>query len=235
MLLREIWFSLNSCFSAATHFTEGSLKSDSRAAILPVHCFRNLPVAQFDPDLLSREYFARIHRAALMLCGDPWDADDLAQETFLVVSRQKSTFRGESQVYTWLYGILLNLERQRRRLSQRRQTRLRVFREKQSDQETAAPEASAALESKEWKRSLWSLVAELPDGQRQALVLRFSEQLRYEEIAEVLECPLGTVKSRIFHGLASLRTKLQESGDDLLVPKFPGEGIPPTENRSNVS
>ena len=52
---------------------------------------------------------------------------------------------------------------------------------------------------------LWSKVAQLPDGQRQTLVLRFSEGLRYEEIADVLGCPLGTVKSRIHNGLLRLR------------------------------
>jgi RNA polymerase sigma-70 factor (ECF subfamily) len=196
---------------------------------------REKPLDPLNPDLLSKEYFARIQRAALVLCGDPWNADDLAQETFLVVAKQKNLFRGESQVYTWLYGILLNLERQRRRKRDRRQNRLRIFRENQTDTESIAPESSAALEAKEWKRSLWSQVAQLPDGQRQALVLRFSEQLRYEEIAEVLGCPLGTVKSRIFHGLASLRAKLETCGDQFSVPQFPTEDYSSTEKRPHVS
>jgi RNA polymerase sigma-70 factor, ECF subfamily len=198
------------------------------------------PLAQLDPDQLSREYFARIHRAALVLCGDPWNADDLAQETFLVVAKQKNCFRGESQIYTWLYGILLNLERERRRKRDRRQNRLRIFRESQAEAQSTAPESSAAIESKEWKHSLWAQVADLPDGQRQALVLRFSEQLRYEDIAEVLGCPLGTVKSRIFHGLASLRAKLELCGDQFTVPRFPTEDLfptedsPPAENRTHA-
>lgn len=192
-------------------------------------------LASFDPELLSREYFARIHRAALVLCGDPWNADDLAQETFLVVARQKNKFRGDSQIYTWLYGILLNLERQRRRQRDRRQNRLKVFRENRTETENAAPEASAALETQEWKTSLWAQVAELPDGQRQTLVLRFSEQLRYEEIAEILGCPLGTVKSRIYHGLAALRAKLEASDTDLSVPPFPAEEPPSPESRTNAS
>jgi RNA polymerase sigma-70 factor (ECF subfamily) len=65
-------------------------------------------------------------------------------------------------------------------------------------------------------------VAQLPDGQRQTLVLRFGEGLAYHEIAEVLECPLGTVKSRIFHGLAALRRILEEEGEDIRrLPEFP--------------
>ena len=72
-------------------------------------------MAKIDIQETTKEYFARIHRAALVLSGNPWDADDLAQETFLVLSAQADRFRGASGVYTWLYGILLNLDRRERR------------------------------------------------------------------------------------------------------------------------
>jgi RNA polymerase sigma-70 factor (ECF subfamily) len=153
----------------------------------------------------AEEHFERIHRAALVLTGNPWDADDLAQETFLVMAREAHRFAGRSQVYTWLYGIMLNLERRRRRRAGMSRAKLRVLWDQTVYRSEDAPAAEAAIEVVEWKRSLWSLVATLPDGQRQALVLRFSEQLSYEEVAQALECPLGTVKSRIFHGLAALR------------------------------
>lgn len=166
-----------------------------------------------DVQQVTEEYFPRIHRAALVLCGNPWDADDLAQETFLVFSRQSTSFQGKSSVYTYLYGILLNLERRQRRQSGMKRRKLRVLWDDQPEERTA-PAAETPLEVREWKNSLWSLVARLPDGQRQALALRFASHLRYEEIAEALECPLGTVKSRIFHGLASLRTLLAETGVD---------------------
>ena len=84
-----------------------------------------MPMA-IDVQDTARQHFDRIHRAALVLSGNPWDADDLAQETFLVLSRQGSTFEGRSSLYTWLYGILLNLERRERRRvggSARRRTR----------------------------------------------------------------------------------------------------------------
>src|SRR5207247_1221952 len=69
------------------------------------------------PDVHSASelYFARIHRAALVLTGNPWDADDLAQETFLILARRGHEFQGRSSLYTLLYGILLNLERRERR------------------------------------------------------------------------------------------------------------------------
>jgi RNA polymerase sigma-70 factor (ECF subfamily) len=183
-------------------------------------------VALLDIDETARQHFARIHRAALVLCGNPWDADDLAQETFLVLSRQGTRFEGRSSLYTWLYGILLNLDRRERRRYGMRRKKLRVLFDNQSPDDSQSPGADAAAEVSEWKRSLWARVARLPDGQRQALVLRFSEGLRYEEIAEVLECPLGTVKSRIFHGLAGLRRILDQEGEEARqLPAFPGEDL----------
>jgi RNA polymerase sigma-70 factor, ECF subfamily len=161
-----------------------------------------------------REHFARIHRAALILTGNPWDADDLAQETFLVFARTLDRFRARSSVYTWLYGILLNLERRERRRVDMHRRKLQHLRVEIPEANSAAPAADAPLEAAEWRRSLWALVARLPDGQRLALVLRFSEGLRYEDIAAVLECPVGTVKSRVFHGLVALRKMLPHVPED---------------------
>lgn len=172
----------------------------------------------------SDQYFARIHRAALVLTGNPWDADDLAQETFLVLARHGSSFAGRSSLYTWLYGILLNLERRERRRSGLRRQKLQVIWDGEPCGERASPGADAAVEVAEWKASLWSFVARLPEGQRHALVLRFSEHLAYQEIADVLACPLGTVKSRIFHGLESLRELLEAEGAETrVIPKHLGE------------
>lgn len=184
-------------------------------------------MAKFDLQQAIDQHFARIHRAALVLTGNPWDADDLAQETFLVMSRTADKFQGRSSLYTWLYGILLNLDRrERRRLGVARRKLKVVWDNNEHQGEQTIPAAETAIEVREWKRSLWGWVAKLPDGQRQALVLRFSEGLRYEEIAGVLECPLGTVKSRIFHGLGGLRRMLEEEGEDLRnLPKHPYEDV----------
>jgi RNA polymerase sigma-70 factor (ECF subfamily) len=171
-------------------------------------------------------YFDRIHRAALVLTGNPWDADDLAQETFVVLTRQSERFEGRSSVYTWLYGIMLNLERRERRRQGTHRSKLRVLWADDPLREQTVPAAETPIEVAQWKRSLWGFVAQLPDGQRQALVLRFSEHLSYEEIAEVLDCPLGTVKSRIFNGLAGLRILLDNSESDLrLAPEHPYEDV----------
>lgn len=173
-------------------------------------------MAQLNVELVTQQYFARIHRAALVLTGNPWDADDLAQETFLVLARQADQFQARSSLYTWLYGILLNLDRRERRRHDIRRRKLKVLWDDGPSEDRSSPAAETAIEVAEWKRSLWTWVAKLPDGQRQALVLRFSEGLQYDDIANVLECPLGTVKSRIFNGLAALRRMLDENmtGDE---------------------
>jgi RNA polymerase sigma-70 factor (ECF subfamily) len=184
------------------------------------------PPSQPDVDEAIRQYFPRIHRAALVLCGNPWDADDLAQETFLVMARQSDRFEGRSSLYTWLYGILLNLDRRERRRFGMRRRKLQVLWDNEPLQPRTTPGADTAAEVSEWKNSLWGRVAQLPDGQRQALVLRFSEQLHYDEIAEALGCPLGTVKSRIFHGLLALRRVMEEAGEEARhLPEHPYEDI----------
>ena len=174
-------------------------------------------------DEISQEYFPRIHRAALVLSGNPWDADDLAQETFLIVANQPDKFRGRSSVYTWLYGILLNLDRRERRRRGIGNRKLRVLWDNDKSQEQASPPAEASIEVAEWKQSLWAHVDRLPDAQRETLVLRFSEELQYDEIAEVLGCPLGTVKSRIHHGLTNLKRLIAEHENLKNLPDYPAE------------
>ena len=176
-----------------------------------------------DVQELSRQYLPRIHRAALVLSGNPWDADDLAQETFLVFARTAHRFEGRSNLYTWLYGILLNLDRRRRRRDGVRRRRLRVLWAHEPVEERSSPAADLPLEVAEWKRSLWAEVARLPDGQREVLVLRYSEHLSYADIACVLDCPLGTVKSRIFNGLASLKNQIAGLGNE--AHSIPGQNL----------
>ena len=183
-------------------------------------------MTSIDVEQAIRDHFPRLHRAALVLTGNPWDADDLAQETFLVLSRQADRFEGKSSLYTWLYGILLNLERRRRRRWGIYRRKLRVLGEDSRSHAATAPPAEAPVEVAEWKHSLWNFVAQLPDGQRHTLVLRFSEGMKYDEIAETLDCPLGTVKSRIYHGLAALRRLMKEEDESVRdLPRFPREDL----------
>lgn len=183
-------------------------------------------VSPTDVAQASQQYFERIHRAALILTGNPWDADDLAQETFLVLARQPESFAGRSSLYTWLYGVLLNLVRRERRRHGVRRRKLRVLWDDQPAEPRSVPGADTSLEVAEWKDGLWGQVAKLPDIQRQVLVLRFAQRLSYEEIAQVLGCPIGTVKSRMFNGLAGLRELMDTRQQDwITIPARTAEDL----------
>lgn len=173
-----------------------------------------MPTPSPPVEQLWAEHGERVRRAALMLTGNVWDADDLVQETFVTVVDSAKPFEGRSAVYTWLYGILLNLDRHRRRRLGTHQRKVEDLKRQQQSAPDSFPAADVAVVTKEWKSSLWSHVHQLPEGQRQALVLRYSEELKYDEIAQIMDCPVGTVKSRVFHGLLALRRTLSPQQDD---------------------
>ncbi len=159
--------------------------------------------------LVERSY-PQILRAALVLTGDRWEAEDLAQETFLQAIGSLRKFAGRSSEETWLYSILLNLHRKRLRSKQRRWKRwLSWFERSPKCRPDEIP--SSRMEQIEWQESLWRAVKELPEAQQHAVVLRYSEDLSYDEIANVLACPIGTAKSRVHHGIAALRAMLDDS------------------------
>jgi RNA polymerase sigma-70 factor, ECF subfamily len=165
-----------------------------------------------DLELLVQRHYGRIHRAALVMTGNVWEADDLAQETFLQAMRSAGRFAGQSRIETWLYAILVNQHRRRLRAKGRRERRLvRWLQRAWTKSEHDRPEQRIKLD--EWRESIWRHVAELPEDQRHALVLRYSEELSYDEIAQALGCPVGTVRSRLHYGLAALRARLSE-GDE---------------------
>ena len=158
-------------------------------------------------EALVEQSHPRILRAALVMTGDPWDAEDLAQETFLQAMRSWHRFARRSTADTWLYSILLNLHRKRLRSIERRRLRwLRWFERERPASRADSPEAEVLRA--EWRESLWAAVARLPEPQQLAVVLRYSEGLSYQQVAEILQVPIGTVKSRLHHGLAALERKL---------------------------
>ena len=164
-------------------------------------------------ELIVRQHYPRIRRTALLLCdGDPWNADDLAQETLLQAARGLSRFNGASRPETWLYSILLKHYRRQRRTRTRLWRRwLRWFERNPRDQSEGAAETRIVAE--EWKGKLWGVVARLPEPQREAVILRYAEELSYEEISQVCGCPIGTVKSRLHHARsAPERTERARSG-----------------------
>ena len=159
-----------------------------------------------DFDSLIQQHYPRVRRAALLLTGESWDADDLAQETFLQAMQSWSRFDPQHRVESWLLAILLNLDRKRKRRYVRAWRRLNHWIQKQPDRVVHEP--SEAIEIEEWRQSIWSAVAELPEMQRHTILLRYAEGMQHAEISQVLACPEGTVKSRLHHGLNTLKQRL---------------------------
>lgn len=164
--------------------------------------------------VIDRNY-ARLHRAALAMCGDAWEADELAQETFLVAIQSWKQFRGEADEATWLYGICLRIHRNRLRTATRRMRRaLRWFVNRFGDDPPLQQvSAESHVLGKEQDRQIWEAVQALPFRQREVIVLRFVESLTVSQIASALQCPEGTVKSRLHHALARLKRLLSGEHD----------------------
>jgi RNA polymerase sigma-70 factor (ECF subfamily) len=160
-----------------------------------------------DAEWIVEAHYLRILRAALLLTGSRGDAEDLAQETFLEAFASLDAFEGRSRIDTWLYAILLNQHRRQLRGKHRAWKRmLEWFGRRAGHGDTSPAEQKAELA--EWRESVWSAVAALPVAQAHAVTLRYAEGLSYQEIAQVLQCPVGTVRSRLHHGLAALRSTL---------------------------
>ncbi|MFO7942461.1 MAG: sigma-70 family RNA polymerase sigma factor [Bacillota bacterium] len=182
---------------------------------------------------LVEEYDGRIYNMAFRMLGNPEDARDVTQETFLKAYSSLSRFRGDSSFSTWVYRIAKNacLDFLRRRsrgtvfsLDQPLDTEEGEL-ERQVPGDLPDPE-EVALDS-EVRRAVSEAIANLPPHHRSIIVLRDIEDLSYEEIAEVLEVELGTVKSRLYRARTSLSRVLGSS------ELFRDRGVGPGERRDN--
>jgi RNA polymerase sigma-70 factor (ECF subfamily) len=169
-----------------------------------------------DQDFASamRAHQPKLYRTACFLTGNHHEGEDLVQETLLEAWKSWNSFEGRSSVYTWVYRILIR----RYHRWQRRQMVRRIFFTSVADQKEAQtfidPSAlpGALLENDEQNAQFWRLLDSLRPRHREALVLRYAENMRLEQIAETLELPLGTVKSRLNHAHAQLGEKLKRAG-----------------------
>jgi len=156
---------------------------------------------------LVMTYQHRVFGVALRMLGSRAEAEEVAQEAFVRAHRALGEFRGDAKLSTWLYAITSRLCLNRLASGERRMTRqgedalLRL-----SD---AGPRPDAALERRELESALGRAIAELPEDRRIVVVLRDIEGLSYEEIAQVLELELGTVRSRLHRARADLKEKLE--------------------------
>ncbi|MCP4645180.1 MAG: sigma-70 family RNA polymerase sigma factor [bacterium] len=169
-------------------------------------------------DELVRRHKDRLYNVVYRFLGNREDALDVCQEAFVRAYRSIDGFKGNAKVYTWLYSIAANLARNRLRDGGRkgrnRGTSLEVLQEtapgvlRESEGRTPSPRAEA--EGSELQELLQQCLEELPDHYRMAFVLRTFEDLSYEEVAEIVGCPVGTVKSRLNQARRMLRDRLSE-------------------------
>jgi RNA polymerase sigma-70 factor (ECF subfamily) len=156
---------------------------------------------------LVRAHQHRVYAVALRMLGNAAEAQDVAQEAFLRAHRGLAEFRGEARLSTWLYTIASRLCLNRLAGSERRLTR------HGEDALTRLPDGQPgpdqALERGELEEALHRAIGELADERRIVVVLRDVEGLAYEEIAEALELPVGTVRSRLHRARLDLKEKLE--------------------------
>ncbi len=169
-------------------------------------------------EALVRAHEKNVYNLALRMTGDPQDAEDMAQEAFLKAYRSLGDFRGESRFSVWLYRVVSNvcldfLRRRSRRPSVSLTEEDDEGEELQRDvpDERFSPEA--LLERKLTREAVRAGLRELPEEQRQILLLREIEGLSYEEIGEILDLEPGTVKSRIFRARKRLCAFLLREGN----------------------
>jgi len=147
----------------------------------------------------------RLYNAMLKLTHNPDEARELTQETFLRALASLQSFRSESSPYTWLFRIATNLALSDLRQANRRRI---VSLERTGDQ--AAGLVMPQIETRERQEMVVRALSRVEPDQRILLILRDIEQLDYAEIAEILELPLGTVKSRLFRARLALREELKD-------------------------
>jgi RNA polymerase sigma-70 factor (ECF subfamily) len=169
-------------------------------------------------ELLVVKYQRRIERLIGRMVRDSDLVQDLAQETFLRAYRALPQFRGESAFYTWLYRIAVNTAK-KALVELRREPVItesallpagdadETFRPETEPIDTETPDAVIA--SREIAAAVNAAIERLSEDLRQAVVLREIEGLSYEEIAEIMNCPIGTVRSRIFRAREAIAQRLR--------------------------
>ncbi|MCI8912943.1 MAG: sigma-70 family RNA polymerase sigma factor [Lawsonibacter sp.] len=160
----------------------------------------------------------KVYALALRLTGDREEAADLAQEAFVKAWQGLASFQGESSFATWIYRLTTNVCIDHLRKQKRRENVAASVSLDDPDSGWAEPaswegDPQRELERSEQGKALARGLAQLPDWQRRVLVLRELSGLSYQEIAQVLELDLGTVKSRIARARLSLRNILLADGN----------------------
>jgi RNA polymerase sigma-70 factor (ECF subfamily) len=168
---------------------------------------------------IVERYHGKIFQLVYRYLGDYDEACDLTQDTFVRAYRAWDEFRGDSQIYTWLYRIAINLCHNRQKKLQRQRQFERVSLDTAPDDDFSTglvrevaderPLPSQLLENHELRARLQEALLELPDNYRTVILLRDMQGLTYEQIAEATDSTLEAIKSRLFRARGAVR-KLME-------------------------
>ena len=167
-------------------------------------------------DLLVRKYQHKVVKLVLRYVRNPAEAEDITQEAFIKAYRALPQFRGDSAFYTWMYRIAINTAKNS--LASRDRSPIAY------DLDLTDPEESHSVQTKlqdpdtpegmalteEIRGIVNSAIEALPEELKTAIVLRELDGLSYEEIAAAMECPVGTVRSRIFRAREAIDKRLRE-------------------------
>jgi len=166
-------------------------------------------------DLLVRKYQSRVISLVGRYVKNHATAQDIAQEAFIKAYRGLANFRGDSAFYTWLYRIAINTAKNHLVAQSRRVPDVEIDAQEAEQygnggllQDQSSPER--ILLTEEIKNEVFATIETLPDDLKMAITLRELEGMSYEEIAKSMDCPIGTVRSRIF--------RAREAIDKVLLP-----------------
>ncbi len=170
-------------------------------------------------DILVRRYEHKLANVISRYIRDPDEVLDVAQEAFIKAYRALPNFRGDSAFYTWLYRIAINTAKNHLVASSRRPPgddvdaqEAEQFEAESGLKEYATPERMAL--SSELVTTIQTAIDELPEELRTAIVLRELDGLSYEEIAAAMDCPIGTVRSRIFRARDAIERRIRPLLDE---------------------
>jgi RNA polymerase sigma-70 factor (ECF subfamily) len=171
-------------------------------------------------DVLVARWDRKIQGAIYRIMGPEEDARDLCQETLLKAYRALGTFKKEARFSSWLYQIALNVCRDRLR---RRKSHPQVSLDELMEAGEVAPSGRGPspldlIEARDLARTVAAAVASLPPEQREVIVLKEYQGLTFVEIAQALDVPISTVKTRLYRGLGQLRQRLERQGIHAATP-----------------